>query len=455
MESSRTRRIIERWFLGEPVLFQAVCTHEIKENARMECAARSGRGTIELNPDFVGNMTDRELEELLKVEVIRILLKHPYERIPDGCSRETASIASDVVLSDNYSFRYLSLASPSDLGLPSGYEYEWYARMLQGQGMGSTGTSGAGNGNGNGNGDGNGNSDGDGDDDGNGNGDGDGNGNGNGDGDGNGNGNGDGDENGNGDGNGKGEGKGVVNGNGNGGGDGKWIGNGDSKKGEWQARIDATALWEEDALMTEEINGIISGSTSWGTLPGGLIEKLRASTKTKIDWKNVLSGFRASILSSRRELTRMRPNRRYGFDQMGSKRIYDTKLLVAVDTSESISSECLSRFYSVINSAFKYGFQSIDVVQCDAQIHSVEKLSRKKTRFDASGRGGTSFQAPVDYAHKNAYDGLVYLTDGGAPAPKLPKGMTCKILWVCDTQQNYEVNKDWMRKIGRACVMKG
>ena len=363
----------------------------------MECAARSGRGTIELNPDFLGTMTDRELEELLKAEVIRILLKHPYERIPDGCSREAASIASDVVLADNYRFSGLSLAGPSDLGLPSGYEYEWYARMLQGQG---------------------GPSDKRGDND---------------SGDGDSNGIGDRDE----------EGDENENGNGNG------------KKGEWQARIDATALWEEDTLMAEEINGIISGSTSWGTLPGGLIEKLRASTKTKIDWKNILSGFRASILSSRRELTRMRPNRRYGFEQMGSKRIYDTKLLVAVDTSGSVSSECLSRFFGVINSAFKYGFQSIDVVQCDAQIHSVEKLSRKKTRFDASGRGGTSFQAPVDYAHKNGYDGLVYLTDGGAPAPKLPKGITCKILWVCDTQQNYEVNKDWMKQIGRACVMKG
>ena len=47
---------------------------------------------------------------------------------------------------------------------------------------------------------------------------------------------------------------------------------------------------------------------------------LQASTRSRINWRNVLSGFRASILSSVRKLTRMRPNRRTGFDKKTSFR---------------------------------------------------------------------------------------------------------------------------------------
>ena len=149
----------------------------------------------------------------------------------------------------------------------------------------------------------------------------------------------------------------------------------------------------------------------------------------------------------------MRPNRRTGFEHMGSVRRFDTRLLVAVDVSGSISTECLKYFYGVINSAFRYGFESIDVIQFDCGVRAVHNLKKVIKDVAIMGRGGTSFQEPIDYAHENGYDGLVVLTDGYAPEPTLPQGFKTGILWVCENESCLKQHKKWMEKTGRTCVM--
>ena len=149
----------------------------------------------------------------------------------------------------------------------------------------------------------------------------------------------------------------------------------------------------------------------------------------------------------------MKPNRRTGFQNMGSIRRFDTKLLVAVDVSGSISTESLRYFYGVINSAFKYGFESIDVIQFDCGIKLVQNLSKVVREVPVLGRGGTSFQEPIDYAHENGYDGLLMLTDGYAPEPQIPDGFKAGILWVCENEDCLNHHRRWMEKSGRTCVM--
>lgn len=110
---------------------------------------------------------------------------------------------------------------------------------------------------------------------------------------------------------------------------------------------DLSQLWEEDVLRSCEIDVAIdeiSASNSWGSLAGNISGMILANTKAKIDYRKVLSGFRASVLSTKRHLTRMRPNRRSGFDNMGSIRRFDTNLLVAVDVSGSVDDKSLSHF---------------------------------------------------------------------------------------------------------------
>ena len=216
---------------------------------------------------------------------------------------------------------------------------------------------------------------------------------------------------------------------------------------------DLSELWDEDELTWSEISCVINSTKDWGSIPGEFAEKLIASTKSRINWRTALAGFRSSILCSRRKLTRMKPSRRSGFDQMGSVREFSTKVLVAVDVSGSISSESLSYFYGVVNSAFRYGVEALDVVEFDCGITMVCSLRKKLKTVEALGRGGTSFDEPIRYAHENGYDGLVILTDGYAPEPAIPQGFRCGILWVCENRESYATHEHWMKRSGRVCVM--
>ena len=220
---------------------------------------------------------------------------------------------------------------------------------------------------------------------------------------------------------------------------------------------EAAELWEEDESRQLEINELIMQIKDWGSISGGMVEQIMASTQAKIDYRKALAGFRASVISSKRTLTRMRPSRRWGFEQMGSKYAFSTSLLIAVDTSGSISTEMLKHFFSVIVKFFKYGIEQIDVIQFDCVIQGEcmsLKKAKKQNRFAVHGRGGTSFQPVFDYLHEhNRYDGLIILTDGYAEVPHKDFSTRARILWVCESEDCYNQHKQWMSQLGRCCYM--
>lgn len=359
----RFEKIIERWFVQEPALFVVLCSHELVPNDRIKCAVRSGCGRVEYNPAFVQEMSDQALEEALKTEAIRILLKHPYERRPDGCCGAAIAVGSNITVSDNYPFARFSMKTPADYGFKPGLAYETYARLAQQIAEEK-------------------------DDD------------------------------------------------------------------ESDADNDLSELWQDDPLQIALLNGLIEGIKEWGSLAGDLAERVRASSRASIDWKKVLFGFRAHVLSQHRNLTRMKPSRRTGFDNMGSVREFTSSLLIALDVSGSISSEAISYFLGVVNSAFKYGITQIEVIQFETSVTASQTLNHAIKDTIAVGRGGTDFQAPVDYAASRDFDGLIILTDGEAPEPEIPVGFRTKILWVCESDAAYRQNAKWMQKTGRACTMR-
>ena len=401
----RITKIIERWFLSEPALFAVLCSHEMVENPKMACPVRCGRRRVEYSPDFIREMSDSALEEALKTEAIRMLLKHPYERRPDRCCGEAIALGSNVCIGDQYNYGSFQIEKPEDFKLEGGQPFEWYARKIQEMLPPGSGDS-------------------------------------------------EGDDASSGDGNSQ---QGRSQGSSQGDGGSFRDDNRDEERekaaGNRERNRDLSELWEEDDMAVQMINGIIESTQNWGSLGGNFAEMLKASTKAKINWRHVFAGFRASVLSSKRKLTRMRPNRRTGFDNMGSSRRFTTRLLVAVDVSGSISSEALSYFYGVVNSAFKYGFEDLDVIQFDCGITQVQSLKKVMKDVTAIGRGGTSFDEPIQYANENGYDGLLILTDGYAPEPMIPDGMRCKIIWVCQDQSCYESHHHWMEHSGRVCTM--
>lgn len=379
----RVSEITQRWFLAEEALFSIFCTHRVAENREMKCHARVGKGVIEVNPKLCDDITDKELEERLRIEVIRILLKHPYERQPEGCSITARALGSNCVIGDSYTLQKVEIEHPADFNLPPNGHFEFYARyilrLLQKQQASQS------------------------------------------------------DEE-------QDEEQEGSNGN-------------QGNQGTDEMYSDLAQNWEQDELMAAQMNEIIRDVKSWGTIPGKLVEQIVASTKARVDYRKILAGFRASVISQKRKLTRMRPNRRSGFEAMGSRYDFATRLIIGVDCSGSISKEDLRNFYGTINRFFQYGIKQIDVVQFDTKLGEVETLMKASKNVKVTGRGGTYFQPFIDFvAQHPEYDGALIYTDGEAPPPSIPPTMRTPICWVlCSEKQLHHAT--WMRKSGRVCVI--
>ncbi len=379
------------WFLREPAFFAVYCINDLTENPYMNCAIRCGQGKIEYNADYIKTLTDNQLDELMKAEMIRVFLKHPYSRRPINCPNEKMIAASDMTLYGHYNFNEYRFVNPADFDLEPGIFYEWYLMRMNDERLEDSGSD---------------SNDGDGNND-----------------------------------------------------------KSDSKSG-FNTDVpgslsERAALWDEDDEQCDKINKLIeqiNSTNSWGSIPGNLTEKIIASSKAKIDYRKILSGFRASILSSKRHLTRMRPNRRFDFQQMGSKYDLETRLLIAVDTSLSVTHTELANFFGVMRRMFRYGVTQIDVIQFDCQLQTPKPISLKDAKLlkcsEVKGREGTDFQVAIDYLREhNYYDGMVIFTDGYASQPKIDFFTRTKFAWVLTDEKSYDENKEWMRKIGRVCYI--
>ncbi len=370
----KIRSVIDSWFLYEPLLFDVYCTHKLVENNKMKCPFRTGKRRIEYNPDLLENHSTEEIAEHLKIEVMRILLKHPYQRVPLDPNRAALKTASDVTISE-HCFSNKQLHNAGYYNLEYGLSYEEYYKELYYicPNFGSNGIS-----------------------------------------------------------------------------DGKVSPvMPDGEIWEYEAAADASELWNDDEEMCDSVNRQIlkaQKTNQWGSVTGSCKETINASLRIPMDYRRILSQFRASIISQRRLLTRMKPNRRYGFQFMGSKFEPKTHLLVAVDVSGSISSEDLEKFFSIINRFFSFGVEAIKVLAFDTEIKQEIELKKAVKNIKIEGRGGTYFQCVIDYyeSHED-YQGLIIFTDGYAEVPKISRNK--QILWILTGKNEYDNAYKWINNL--------
>ncbi|MBR6432038.1 MAG: hypothetical protein IKS64_04225, partial [Muribaculaceae bacterium] len=328
----RIKTITQDWYLTEPLIFAVFCTHALKRNDNMGCDMRCGKGVIEFNPERLEQFDDEHLALRLKAEVVRIILKHPYQRQPYNPRRDVMRLSSDLTLCDHLEgMDTVGLEPPHIFDIPRDQAFEQYYSLMAGQIMQLEQNA---------------------------------------------------------------DGEGIpldMNLPGSGQGDG------DSLTDDLLQADAGASLWEEDELMSEKVNHEIETAqrcNQWGSLGGDLRALIESSLISKQNFRAILSQFRASILSSKRHLTRMRPNRRYGFDAMGSQYAYSTRLLVAVDVSGSVPDEDIKKFLAVINRFFKQGIEQIEVIEFDSNITTEKPMLLKQAAngIRIIGRGGTNFQ---------------------------------------------------------------
>jgi predicted metal-dependent peptidase len=402
----RIGRILERWFLTEPLLFSL--WHDHRLTSAPVATIRVGAGVIAYNPEFIDGLTAVELEAVMRCEAVRILLKHPYSRrlLPP----QIAWQASNLTLREHLGALPLPLPRAVDVFGHHDYDqqfYEFYHHRLLEYASKHPAA----------------------------------------------------------------EGELITSGSAKApsplAGEG---GSGGAERTEAPALLhdyaesprvglENTRDWDEDELFSERIDERVTDAElnrNWGTLPGAIRLRVLANREPRLDYRSVLRLFHRSVLSRQRRLTRMKPSRRYGFLYMGSRYDFTTRLLVAVDVSGSMSNEDIRLGFSLVNRFFKYGIDSIDAIAFDTQVHG-EALTLKRARREitVTGRGGTDFNAVIDYidAHPG-YDGVILFTDGVAPAPRPPQARRIPLLWVFIDEKTWQAGAPPLRALGRAVFLK-
>ena len=425
----RLRQVLERWFLIEPLLFSLWSDHRVM--VEPVATIRVGGGVIGYNPDFIESLTPAELEAVMRCEAVRILLKHPYSRrlLPPRIAWQ----ASNLTLREHLGALPLPLPTAFEVFGHHDYDrqfYEFYHHRLLEEAPESAGLGGEAGGDGE-------LAGGDsstGDDDG---------------------------------------------GSGNG-------GSGSTPTPETAAAnddaepcpepspdsrdrpppnllddyahspkvgLENTRDWDADEFFSARIDDWVSDAElnrRWGTLPGDIRLKVLANRRPRLDYRSVLRLFRRSVLSERRRLTRMKPSRRYDFLYFGSRYEFATRLLVAVDISGSMRDADIALGFSVINRFFNYGIDRIDVIAFDTAVRG-EALTLKRARreFQVQGRGGTDFNAVIEYldAHPG-YDGAIVFTDGIAPPPRPPRDRRTRLLWLFLDERTWRDGGEALRPLG-------
>lgn len=163
------------------------------------------------------------------------------------------------------------------------------------------------------------------------------------------------------------------------------------------------------------------------------ILKIQSSYKSNINWKKSLKIFAQHSMRSSVFLTHNRISKRFK-TRPGVKIKRSEKLLVAIDTSGSISEKELDVFFREIDLIYKTGAE-IDIVECDAEVKDFYKY-KGVCPENVTGRGGTDFDPVFEFINKGKlnYDGCIYLTDGYASAPKIK--CRIKLLWVVTSDIN-------------------
>lgn len=400
LTNEKISNIVEKWYILEPLFFSIWTLHKVESVSHIK-TIRVQNGAIEYNSDFIDSLSKKELECVMMFEAMRIILKHPYSRKKE--ISEISYLASNITVQEYLKIKELDFPTASEFFKKDDYNFKYFEFYYQK----------------------------------------------------------------------------IIE---------EFQNQPDNEIYEQNLEYfykniniqdktnenitllqkycnekicgyENSKKWDKSEYQEELINEKIKEaeiSNNWGTITDNIKEKILATLKPKINYKTILKSFRASILSSKRLLTRMKPSRRYDFTYMGYKNEFITKILFAVDISGSINSYDLKNAFSIINNFFKYGVKEIFVICFDTEIKG-EKLTLKKAvkEVTISGRGGTSFDPIINYIDKDkSYDGLIIFTDGYATIPNFPKNRRTKILWLFNNEKNYNYNKDNLKKMGMVTFLK-
>jgi predicted metal-dependent peptidase len=197
-------------------------------------------------------------------------------------------------------------------------------------------------------------------------------------------------------------------------------------------KIDDLSNAEKDiieAAIGQTLENTLNRVRDYGSLPAGLqqyLHEFQLSQTPAVNWRRILRLFANSSSKTRLKNTLRCPSKRYGTNP-GIKVKKKQKILVALDTSGSISQEELQAFFNEVYHIWKQGAE-IQIAECDTEIGKIYKYAGKIPQ-SVTGGGGTAFEAPLKFANETYHpDAIIYFTDGYGPNPTVHSN--CPILWL-------------------------
>jgi len=176
----------------------------------------------------------------------------------------------------------------------------------------------------------------------------------------------------------------------------------------------------------------------WGNAPGHLKDLLDDITSPKHNWKEQLRAFVTE--RTKNDYSWRRPNRRTPPD-IYIPSLYSENprcVVIAVDTSGSISNEELNTFMSEIRAIHEDTRPvKTHIIGIDTKVHDEYEYDGTEyipKQLSFGGRGGTEFQPAFDWAEDKNPSCLIYLTDLYASDPDNPAYPT---LWVSTTKDKH------------------
>lgn len=196
---------------------------------------------------------------------------------------------------------------------------------------------------------------------------------------------------------------------------------------------------------------------SWGSVPIGMRAEIRKKVKGEVDWKSVLRHFIGTTNRADRISSIHRANKKYPGIHPGTNRDYRPSIGIYLDQSGSVSDMALELFFGELCSLssradfYLYNFDT-----------SVDEASEKKwtkstgVKLERTRCGGTDFNATVEHLKKSKrkFEGVIILTDGGAPKPESARGY--RRCWVLEPGTELAFNdpdaKDIVVKMKKSIV---
>jgi Uncharacterized protein conserved in bacteria len=187
-------------------------------------------------------------------------------------------------------------------------------------------------------------------------------------------------------------------------------------------------------LMQNKVNRLVSETAnkvqkSRGNIPGEIQDVLdRITIKPPVfNWKQYFRRVLGTIYDIELKTTRRKPSKRFE-GASGIKHKKKASILVAIDTSASVSNDELKDFFSEIHHVWKTG-SKVTICECDTQIGRIYEYKGNHDNIKVTGRGGTDFNPPMDYYCQNKHDfsSLIYFTDGEC---HLPDRRPNNVIWV-------------------------